>query len=162
MKIIKAKDYQQLSGQAFLIVKEAIKAKPNLVLGLSTGSTPLGLYQQLAGAYQRRELDFSQITTFNLDEYLGLTANDEQSYHFFMLQQLFGKVNLKPENIFIPDGETKEPDQHCLWYSRKIKEKGGIDLQILGIGRNSHLGFNEPGSSFNSRARVVKLEFGYD
>lgn len=157
MKIIIKKDYQELSKSAAILVKERIKKKPDLVLGLATGSTPLGLYQELIRLYEKGEIDFSQITTFNLDEYLGLEASSPNSYHFYMFHNFFNYINIKKENIFIPKGITEKPKEDCLRYEEKIKEKGGIDLQILGIGSNGHIGFNEPGSSFRSLIRVVSL-----
>ncbi len=157
MKIVVKKDYQELSREAAEIVKKRIQAKPDIVLGLPTGSTPLGLYKELARAYKKEELDFSQVSSFNLDEYFGLEASHPQSYHFYMEKNFFSLVNIRKENVFIPDGKTSDLENHCQCYEEKIKERGGIDLQILGIGRNGHIGFNEPGSSFNSRTRLVRL-----
>jgi glucosamine-6-phosphate deaminase len=125
-----------------------------LVLGLATGSTPLGLYEQLVRIYQTNGVDFSQVTTFNLDEYCGLGPDHPQSYRYFMDNHLFNLVNIDRSRVHFPD--ENDPDQ----YEPDIKAAGGVDLQILGIGRNGHIGFNEPGSSFGSRTRVVDLTKG--
>ncbi len=158
MKIIIKENYQQMSVEAALFVKKRILEKPDIVLGLASGETPLGLYKELIKMYRKGDLDFSKITTFNLDEYLSIKPSHPQSYHFYMQQNFFKHINIKKENIFILDGLAKDIEAHCEWYENKIKEKGGIDLQILGIGRNGHIGFNEPGTDFNSITRVVSLE----
>lgn len=158
MKIIIKENYQQMSEEAALFVKKRILEKPDIVLGLATGETPLGLYKELIKMYQKGDLDFSKITTFNLDEYLSLEPSHPQSYHFYMQQNFFKHINIKKENIFILNGMAEDIVAYCEWYENKIKEKGGIDLQILGIGRNGHIGFNEPGTDFNSITRVVSLE----
>ena len=148
---IVVEDYQELSEQAAAIVEQRIKAKPDLVLGLATGSTPVGLYKRLVADYQAGAIDLSQVTTFNLDEYCGLASDHPQSYRFFMDKHLFSQVNIDRRRVNFPrEGDEDE-------YDRKITAAGGIDLQILGIGRNGHIGFNEPGSSFESRTRVVDL-----
>lgn len=157
MKKIIEKDYQSLSEKAALLIKEEIEKNPSLVLGLATGSTPLGLYKKLIEMNKKGEVDFSQVTTFNLDEYLGISSSHPQSYNYYMHKNFFDEINIKKENVFIPHGETENPEEHCKWYEKKIEEKGGIDLQILGIGGNGHIGFNEPGSSFSSSTRVVSL-----
>jgi len=158
VKIIIKENYQQMSVGAALFVKKRILKEPDIVLGLATGETPLGLYKELIKMYRKGDLDFSRITTFNLDEYLSLKPSHTRSYHFYMQQNFFKHINIKKENIFILDGIVKDIRAHCEWYENKIKEKGGIDLQILGIGRNGHIGFNEPGTDFNSITRVVFLE----
>jgi len=158
MKIIIKENYRQMSKEAALLVKKRILGKPDIVLGLATGETPLGLYKELIKMYEKGDLDFSGITTFNLDEYLSLKPSHPQSYHYYMQHNFFKHINIKKENIFIPDGTSDDVEAHCQWYENKIKEKGGIDLQILGIGRNGHIGFNEPGTDFNSITRVVSLE----
>jgi glucosamine-6-phosphate deaminase len=155
--VIVKKNYDEMSLEAAIFVANKIKENPNCVLGLATGSTPLGLYSELIKMYKRKEIDFSNVTTFNLDEYLGLSPEHPQSYHAYMKRNFFDHVNIKPENIHIPDGLTKNSIEHCNEYERKIKEVGGIDLQVLGIGSNGHIGFNEPGSELNSRTRVVEL-----
>jgi glucosamine-6-phosphate deaminase len=144
--------YQELSDRAADFVVERLKEKPNLVLGLATGSTPVGLYQNLAKEYKRGKVSFKSVTTFNLDEYCGLGSNDSQSYGVFMDENLFNHIDVNRDNVFFPACDQREGQ-----YDLKIKEAGGIDLQILGIGRNGHIGFNEPGSSFSSRTRVVEL-----
>lgn len=158
MKVIIKKDYEELSLEAAIFVKQKILEKPNLVLGLATGSTPLGTYQKLIEMHQKEGLDFSGITTFNLDEYVGLAASHPQSYHYYMWENLFNHINTKKENVFIPKGAVKDLKEYCHFYENQIKKRGGIDLQILGIGRDGHIGFNEPGSAFNSRTRVISLD----
>lgn len=163
MDVIIRDNYEQMSKYAAQIIANYIKSKPNCVLGLATGSTPIGTYQELVRMHREEGLDFSQVTTFNLDEYLGVGMeldkpyNLDQSYARFMYEELFKHVNIKKENIHIPDGLTSNPKEHCKWYEEQIKKAGGIDLQLLGIGRDGHWGFNEPGSSLGSRTRVVAL-----
>lgn len=142
------------AGRFFL---EQIKKKPDSVFGLATGSTPVGLYQKLTEAYKLKEADFSQIASFNLDEYYPIAPDDPQSYHYFMYRQLFAQVNMKAKNIHLIDGQTKNPEKFCAAYEKAIVRAGGIDFQLLGLGQNGHLGFNEPGSAFDSRTRVVDL-----
>ena len=139
--------------QVALVLNE----KPNAVLGMATGSTPLGLYQELVRMYQRRELDFSHVTTFNLDEYVGLPVTHPQSYHQFMHEHFFRHVNIPPQNIHIPSGTTTNYRAFCGWYEQRIRDSGGIDVQILGIGSDGHIAFNEPGSSLSSRTRLKTL-----
>lgn len=150
-------DYEALSDRAYEIVATLIRRKPNCVLGFATGSTPLGLYRRLVEGYQRGELDFSKVTTFNLDEYVGLPPSHPQSYHHFMWEHLFKHINVHPGNVYIPDGMAADIEAHCRWYEAQIRKVGGIDLQILGIGSNGHLAFNEPGSSLGSRTRIKTL-----
>ena len=157
MKIIIEKNYEDLSKQAAEIVKQAIQEKLNLVLGLATGSTPIGLYQKLIQMHKENVLDFSKIITFNLDEYLGLPSNHSQSYHYYMKENFFDNINIDSKNIHIPDGETKNVKVFCKDYEQDIQNVGGIDLQILGIGSDGHIGFNEPGTLFNSRTHLAKL-----
>lgn len=157
MRLIVKENYEELSEEAAFFVKKQISEKPDLVLGLAAGATPLGLYQKLIEFHQKEDLDFSRVSTFNLDEYLGLPSQHPQSYRYFMWQKFFKQINIKKENVFILDTATQTPEEHCQWYEDKIKERGGIDLQILGIGRNGHIGFNEPGSGLDSRTRVVSL-----
>lgn len=157
IKVIVVKDYEELSLRAARHIAKALRAKPNLVLGLATGSTPEGCYRELVRLHQEEGLDFSQVVTFNLDEYLGLPPEHEQSYHYYMRKKLFDHINIRPENTHIPDGLAEDPEAYCQEYEAMIRAAGGIDLQLLGIGRNGHIGFNEPGSPFDSRTRVVKL-----
>jgi glucosamine-6-phosphate deaminase len=126
-------------------------------LGFATGSTPLGLYKELIRMHKEEGLDFSKVTTFNLDEYVGLPPSHNQSYHYFMYENFFNHVNINPRYIHIPHGMAKDIDAFCEWYENRIKEYGGIDLQILGIGANGHIAFNEPGSSLGSRVRIKTL-----
>ena len=157
MEVIIQKNYEQLSKVAAQHVIDVLNAKPNAVLGMATGSTPLGLYQELVQLYRAGELDFSRVTTFNLDEYVGLPVSHEQSYHYFMYENFFKQVNIPPQNINIPSGTTSNYHAFCQWYEQRIAECGGIDLQILGIGSDGHIAFNEPTSSLNSRTRLKTL-----
>lgn len=157
MKIIIKKTYEDLSKEAAKIIKEAIQTKPNLVLGLATGSTPIGTYQELIRMYKEGTLDFSKIITFNLDEYLGLAAKHPQSYYYFMYENLFNHININSQKIHIPDGMTKNVEEFCQKYEKEIQRASGIDLQLLGIGSDGHIGFNEPGTPLNSKTQLVKL-----
>ena len=157
MEVVITRDYERMSQAAAALVVEQLNAKPNSVLGMATGSTPLGLYQELVRLHKEEELDFSRVTTFNLDEYVGLTPNHPQSYHYFMRENFFQHVNIPPQNINIPSGTTSNYRAFCEWYEQRIGECGGIDLQILGIGSAGHIGFNEPTSSMSSRTRLKTL-----
>lgn len=151
------KDYDEMSELAATIVADRLRKNLALVLGLATGSTPLGTYRALIRMYQKEGLDFSRATTFNLDEYIGLPPDHPQSYHRFMDEHLFRHLNLDRRFTFVPDGMAADIEAHCDWYEERIREAGGIDIQILGIGRNGHLAFNEPGSSLGSRTRIKPL-----
>ena len=157
MEIIVKDTYEELSQVAARVVAKTLNTKPNAVLGLATGSTPLGLYKELIKMHQEEGLDFSQVTTFNLDEYVGLTANHPQSYHYFMNENLFKHINVPTQNTHVPSGTTENYEAFCAWYERRIVECGGIDLQILGIGADGHIAFNEPSSSLGSRTRIKTL-----
>ncbi len=157
MEVIIYKDYDELSRQAALLVLDVLNAKPNAVLGMATGSTPLGLYKELVRLHQESKVDFSHVTTFNLDEYVGLAVDHPQSYHYFMHEHFFKHVNIPPQNINIPSGSTSNYPAFCAWYEERIAECGGIDLQILGIGTDGHIAFNEPASSLSSRTRLKTL-----
>ena len=157
MNVIIEDDYEAMSVRAAEIITNMLQTIEKPVLGCATGSTPLKLYQNLIERYQNGVVDFSEVTTFNLDEYLGITPEDKQSYRYFMDVYLFDKVNIDRSNTHVPDGMTASIDTHCMAYEEAIKEAGGIDLQILGIGSNGHIGFNEPGSAFDSRTRKVSL-----
>ncbi len=157
MRVIIVKDYEEMSRKAAKIVSNRLHRKSDLVLGLATGSTSVGTYKELIKAHKEKGLDFSKVRTFNLDEYCGLSPDHPQSYHYFMWYNLFNHINIKPENIYIPRGEVENAEAFCNWYEEKIKEEGGIDLQVLGIGRDGHIGFNEPGSSLGSRTRIKTL-----
>ena len=157
MEVHICKTYEEMSKQAAQQVADLINKKPNAVLGLATGSTPVGLYKELIRMHKEEGLDFSQVWTFNLDEYVGLPASHDQSYHYFMWENLFKHINIPKEHIHIPSGTTKNYKAFCKWYEERIKECGGIDLQILGIGSDGHIAFNEPGSSLSSRTRLKTL-----
>ncbi|MCF6095561.1 glucosamine-6-phosphate deaminase [Thermovorax subterraneus] len=157
MKLIIAKDYAEMSKKAAQIIAEEIKKKPNLVLGLATGATPVGTYRELVKMYKNGEVDFSRVITFNLDEYLGLSHDDERSYHYYMYSNFFDHVNVKPENIHIPNGVAEDIDEECRRYDEAIEKAGGIDLQLLGIGVNGHIGFNEPGDELLTDTHVTNL-----
>ncbi|MCF6466173.1 glucosamine-6-phosphate deaminase [Clostridium sp. Cult2] len=146
MKVIIKKDYLDLSKEASNLIELEIKNNPKLVLGLATGSTPLGTYKELIKKHIECGLDFSEITTFNLDEYLDICHDDSNSYHYFMYENFFNHININSENIYIPNGKPENVEDYCKNYDNKIQELGGIDLQILGIGENGHIGFNEPNS----------------
>ena len=150
-------DYDALSARAAEIVTAQIRRKPNSVIGFATGSTPKGLYNRLIENHRARGLDFSKVTTFNLDEYVGLPPEHDQSYHDYMWSNLFDHINVNPSNVHIPHGMADDVDEFCRWYEQQIEAAGGIDLQILGIGANGHLAFNEPGSSLGSRTRIKTL-----
>ncbi|PID59633.1 MAG: glucosamine-6-phosphate deaminase [Ignavibacteriae bacterium] len=157
MLVILKKNYDKLSAEAAKVVADRLKKKPNLVLGLATGSTPLGLYKELIRMHKYEGLDFSKVTTFNLDEYIGLPPSHDQSYHYFMENNFFKEVNIDPRFIHVPQGMAKDIAQFCNWYEERIESFGGIDLQVLGIGANGHIAFNEPGSSLGSRTRIKTL-----
>lgn len=157
MLVILKEDYNELSLEGAKIVADRLKKKPNLVLGLATGSTPLGLYNELIRMHKYEGLDFSKVTTFNLDEYVGLPPSHDQSYHYFMQKNFFEHINIDPRYIHVPQGMAKDVSLFCDWYEKRIESFGGIDLQILGIGANGHIAFNEPGSSLGSRTRIKTL-----
>jgi glucosamine-6-phosphate deaminase len=157
MRIKVVKGYEDMSREAARIIAHQIRSKPSSVLGLATGGTPVGTYRELIRMHKEEGLDFSKVVTFNLDEYYGLAPSHPQSYHYFMFQNLFNHVNIKPENIHIPDGLASDVEVFCRKYEEEIRRHGGIDLQLLGIGRDGHIAFNEPGSSLASRTRLVVL-----
>lgn len=157
MRIIVCNNYEEMSKKAALLVASQVNLKPNSVLGLATGSTPEGMYDYLIEMYRNNEVDFSQVTTFNLDEYFPIAKSNVQSYDYFMKENLFSKVNIPSENINIPNGEAKDPETECKRYEEKISLSGGIDLQILGIGQNGHIGFNEPDSFLYSCTHKTDL-----
>jgi glucosamine-6-phosphate deaminase len=157
MRVIIVKDYDEMSKEAAKIIAKQIRQKPDSVIGFATGGTPVGTYKELIRMHKEEGLDFSKITTFNLDEYYGLGPDHPQSYYYYMFENLFNHVNVDPKKIHIPDGLAKDVKAFCEEYEEKIKKAGGIDLQILGIGRDGHIAFNEPGSSLASRTRLVAL-----
>ena len=157
MKLIACENYAEMSGVAAKIMAEQIKSKPSSVLGLATGSTPEGMYAELVKMHRSGELDFANIITFNLDEYYPINRDNDQSYYYFMNQHLYSKVNLKAENLNIPNGEASDVEMECANYDKKIDELGGIDLQILGIGSNGHIAFNEPAEELTAGTHMVAL-----
>lgn len=157
MKVVILENETQVASYGAQILKQQLADKPQSVLGLATGSTPLILYQLLVEQCERGELSFRTATTFNLDEYLGLSGDHPQSYRFFMDRNLFDHIDIDPENTFVPDGAATHPRTAAQDYEKEIDEAGGIDVQLLGIGVNGHIGFNEPSSSLGSRTRVKTL-----
>ncbi len=158
MEVIIAKSYEDMSRVAAELIAREIKRKHDLVLGLATGGTPVGTYAELVKIHKSDGLDFSKVTTFNLDEYIGLAPLHPQSYNYFMNDNLFRHVNITPGNVHVPQGNTEDPEEFCLWYEERIRKAGGIDLQLLGIGGDGHIAFNEPGSSLGSHTRVKSLD----
>ena len=157
MRIYKAKDYVDMSRKAANIVSAQVIMKPNCVLGLATGSTPIGLYKQLVEWYNKGDLDFSEVMTVNLDEYKGLSRDNDQSYYYFMHEHLFDRVNIDPENTNVPNGTEPDADKECERYEKLIESMGGVDIQLLGLGHNGHIGFNEPDSCFSKYTHKVAL-----
>ena len=158
MKILSATDYDGMSRKAANIISAQIILYPNSVLGLATGSTPLGVYRQLVEWYRKGDIDFSKIHSVNLDEYVGLSPEHKQSYHYYMKKNFFQHINIRPENTHVPDGLAKDTTAECARYDRLIAGLGGIDLQLLGIGHTGHIGFNEPDQDFNKMTHRVELK----
>lgn len=157
MRIYVADDYTGMSRKAANILSAHVILKPNCVLGLATGSTPIGTYKQLIDWYNKGDLDFAEVTTVNLDEYRGLPRTHEQSYWYFMQKNLFEHVNVRPDHIHVPDGSNPDAEAACKEYDQIIHDVGGIDLQLLGIGVDGHIGFNEPGEAFELGTHCVDL-----
>ncbi|HCG85528.1 MAG TPA: glucosamine-6-phosphate deaminase [Lachnospiraceae bacterium] len=157
MRIYKAKDYEEMSRKAAGIVSAQIIMKPDCVLGLATGSTPVGLYKQLIEWYRNGDLDFSGVRTVNLDEYKGISRENDQSYYYFMHQNLFDHVNIPAGNTHLPDGMEPDSEKECRRYEELIQSMGSVDLQLLGIGHNGHIGFNEPADAFDKLVHCVNL-----
>ena len=157
MRIYKAKDYVDMSRKAANIVSAQVIMKPNCVLGLATGSSPVGTYKQLIEWYKKGDLDFSKITTVNLDEYKGLSPDNDQSYRYFMDQNLLDHINIEKSHTYVPDGMDADSEHACKEYDKIISMVGGIDMQLLGIGGNGHIGFNEPGVAFEKETHCVDL-----
>ena len=157
MRIICAKDYKEMSEMAADIIGAQVLLKPDAVLGLATGSTPIGTYEELVRRYEAGRLDFSKIKTVNLDEYRGLTRDNDQSYYYFMHSHLFDHININKNNTKVPDGMEPDALKAGQDYENIIKNYGGIDLQLLGLGNNGHIGFNEPGDEFIDKTHVVDL-----
>ena len=158
MNFIKAKNYEELSVKAANIIAAQIVQKPDCVLGLATGSSPVGTYEKLAEYCSEGHIDFSKVTTVNLDEYAGMEETHEQSYRYFMNKNLFDKININKENTFVPNGCAKDLVAEGKAYDERIKKLGGIDLQLLGIGIDGHIGFNEPDDCFTAETHPVKLD----
>lgn len=157
MRIIATKDYTDMSRKAANIIAAQIITKPECVLGLATGSSPIGTYDNLVSMYENGDLDFSGITTVNLDEYKGLTRDNDQSYYYFMHEHLFDRVNIDPERTNVPNGMEEDAEKECKRYEEFIKSLGGVDLQLLGLGHNGHIGFNEPAPAFDKETHCVDL-----
>jgi len=157
VRIIKAKDYHDMSRKAANFLSAQVILKPASVLGLATGSTPLGTYEQLAEWYRKGDVDFSETVTINLDEYCGLGPDDPQSYRHFMNENFFSKINIRPENTFLPNGLETDVKKECARYERLIRKYKGIDMQLLGVGHNGHIGFNEPETAFEIATHQVAL-----
>lgn len=158
MQIYRAKDYEDMSKKAANIIASQVVLKPDCVLGLATGSTPIGAYKNLVEKYEQGDLDFSQVTTVNLDEYKGLPRENDQSYYYFMHDNLFDHVNVKLENTHLPDGTKEDANEECARYEELIRSLGGQDLQLLGLGHNGHIGFNEPDTVFEKTTHCVDLQ----
>lgn len=157
MNIICAKDYQDMSRKAANMIAAQVILKPNAILGLATGSSPIGTYENLVARYQSGELDFSSVTTFNLDEYRGLPRENDQSYYYFMHDHFFNHVNVPASQIHLPDGTQPNAETECARYDASIQAAGGVDLQLLGLGHNGHIGFNEPEDTFPTGTHCVDL-----
>lgn len=157
MRIIEAKDYKDMSRKAAAVIAAQITLKPDCVLGLATGSSPIGLYDQLVEWYENGDLDFSKVSSVNLDEYKGLTRENDQSYYYFMHKNLFDRVNIDPKNTNVPDGTEPDSDKECKRYEELVNSFGGVDIQLLGLGHNGHIGFNEPCDTFPKETHCVDL-----
>ena len=158
MRIYVAESYENMSRKAANILSAQVILNPNSVLGLATGSTPIGMYKPLVSWYNKGDLDFSQVKSVNLDEYVGLSPDHDQSYRYFMQKNLFDHVNIDPANTNVPDGLAADPDEACRRYNQIIRDLGGIDIQVLGMGHNGHIGFNEPDDAFELETHVVDLQ----
>ncbi len=157
MRVIVCENYEQISKEAAKIIAAQVHLKPNSVLGLATGSTPVGAYNELVNMYKKGEIDFKDITTFNLDEYYPIKRDNDQSYYYFMHDNLFNHINVPEERIHVLNGEVSDPEKECKDYEKCIEAHGGIDLQLLGIGRNGHIAFNEPDENLVADTHVTAL-----
>ena len=157
MKIVTCKNYEEMSQKAAELIINQVAQKPHSTLGLATGSTPLGLYQELIKAYQDKKISFKDVSSYNLDEYIGITRSHPQSYYQYMYQNLFKSIDIKDENVHIPDNDVKKLDQIAKMYNDQLNQ-AQIDLQILGIGSNGHIGFNEPGTPLDAETFIVTLD----
>jgi len=158
MKIIEATDYQDMSRKAANVISAQVILFPKSILGLATGSTPLGVYRQLIDWYQKGDVDFSKVTSVNLDEYCGLPVDHPQSYHYYMKENFFQHINIQPQNTHVPNGLANDIHAECVRYDKLISGLGGIDLQLLGLGHTGHIGFNEPDESFDKTTHKVTLK----
>ncbi|RCW77492.1 glucosamine-6-phosphate deaminase [Saliterribacillus persicus] len=158
MKVIQVNNYEEMSKKAAEIIINRIQADNKITLGLATGGTPVQTYERLVEDFRKNHTSYKQVTTFNLDEYIGLPITDPNSYHFYMNKHLFHHIDIDPNETFIPNGLAENLEEECRLYDEKIKEYGGIDLQLLGLGENGHIGFNEPGTPFEQKTHVVTLE----
>ena len=157
MNFITVPTYEELSRKGAALIAAQILMKPNCTLGLATGSSPVGIYRELIRQYENGDLDFSKVSSINLDEYEGLSGTHEQSYRYFMQDNLFNHVNIDPANTFVPNGCAADLDSECAEYDARMTRMGGIDLQLLGIGLDGHIGFNEPGDTFVKETHVIDL-----
>lgn len=157
MRIYCGENYKEMSRKAANIISAQVIMKPDCVLGLATGSTPIGTYEQLVEWFNKGDLDFSEVTSVNLDEYKGLSGDNDQSYRYFMNTNLFNKVNINKEKTYVPNGLELDEEKACSDYNAIIRSVGGIDLQLLGMGNNGHIGFNEPGEAFEKETHCIKL-----
>ena len=158
MRMIKAKNYDDMSRKVANILSAHVILKPNSVLGLATGSTVIGTYKQLIDWYRKDDLDFDMVSTVNLDEYVGLDSTHEQSYRYYMNHNFFNHINILMSQTYLPDGKAKDIVSECQSYEYKIKSLGGVDVQLLGLGHNGHIGFNEPDKAFEQTTHCVTLE----
>jgi len=158
MKVIVMENYDELSIKAARMVASQLILKPNSILGLATGDTPLGMYKELISLNNRKIINFSEVKSFNLDEYCGLENTNDQSYIYYMMENFFKHININLENIYLPNGTSKDVEIECNEYEKKIKDAGLIDLQVLGIGGNGHIGFNEPNINFEAETHLVQLD----
>lgn len=158
MRLMVTKNYEEMSKVAAKEMAEDIKKNPEIVLGLATGGTPVGMYKELIRMYNEGELDFSKVTSINLDEYVGLGGDHDQSYRYFMNTNLFNHINIDKNNTFVPNGLAENIEEECLNYDKRIQDMGGIDLQLLGLGANGHIGFNEPGEALSVGTHLTKLK----
>jgi glucosamine-6-phosphate deaminase len=157
MQLFVEKDYSALSKKAAQIFANGIRQKPDMVIGLATGGTPIGTYKELIRMHRDEGLDFSKVVSFNLDEYYGLTPDNPQSYNYYMYDNFFNHINIQKENVHIPDGQASDIKTYCKEYDNKIEKSGGIDLQLLGIGVNGHIGFNEPAGELVVETHITDL-----
>lgn len=158
IKVIICDDYATISQKAAAIIAGVVSLDPECVLGLATGSSPVGMYQELVKKYEAGELDFSKVKSYNLDEYYPIDPENDQSYHYFMDTNLFKHINIDPANVHVPSGNAEDIEAVCDEYEKMINEAGGIDIQVLGIGNNGHIGFNEPADAYDAKTHLVDLQ----